>query len=96
MREKIEMGEHEPLYVFVKPDGAPSVWGHHDEVNMTVFGDFWRAKRDPGSKTNEIRALTQDDLRTLLRGRWSHVTHLVYRPAADGYQVSKETLFQTA
>lgn len=84
------------VYVFVDDAGEPNVWGPAGEANVSVFGDFWRARRDPGAKTFHIRALSQEDLKELLRGRWEHITHVVYHPAADGYQVSRETILERA
>ena len=78
--ETVNMGDHEPLYLFVREDGSPAVYGSADEVNLSVFGDFWRARRDPGAKTLRIMAVTQEDLRELLRGPWSDITHVMYHP----------------
>ena len=75
----------------MREDGEPAVYGPEDEVNLRVFGDFWRARRDPGAKTLRIMAVTQEDLRELLRGPWRDITQVMYHPRADAYGVSKET-----
>ncbi len=42
-----------------------------------------------------IRALALDDLQEHLRGRWSDVTEIAYRPGADGYIKTKDEVLQT-
>ena len=86
----------EVVYVLVDADGEPHLWGPEGEANIEVYGDFWRAWRAPGAKKGkEIRALSLEDLKSQLQGRWSHVTHVMYIPGADGYQVARETIFET-
>ena len=60
---------------------------------MSAFGDFWRAWRSPEGKV--IRALALEDLQELLRGQWSDVTEIAYRPGADGYIKDRDTILQT-
>jgi hypothetical protein len=80
--EQITMAD--VLYVPVDDEGEPYRWGPEDEVTITVFGDFWRARNSPQSEGKQIRALAPEDLQELLRRRWSDVTHLAYnRPATS-------------
>ena len=83
MGETITMAE--VLYVPVDDQGEPYRWGPEGEVTVSAFGDFWRCRRSPESKDRVIRALGLEDLQELLRGRWSDVTEIAYRPSADGY-----------
>ena len=89
---QVTMGDE--VYVLVQDDGEPSVWEHGEDVkSIRVFDDFWRARRDVWAKGRQIRALTRHDLEELLRGRWSHITHVLFHPSPTAYQVSKEKLF---
>jgi hypothetical protein len=83
MAETITMAE--VLYVPVDDQGEPYRWGPENEVAVSAFGDFWRARRSPEAKRRSIRALALEDLQELLRGQWSDVTEIAYRPGADGY-----------
>ena len=83
MGETITMAE--VLYVPVDDQGEPYRWGPEGEVTVSAFGDFWRCRQSVQSKGKAIRALSMDDLQELLRGRWSDVTEIAYRPSADGY-----------
>ena len=94
MGETITMAE--VLYVPVDDQGEPYRWGPEGEVTVSAFGDFWRAWRSPESKGKAIRALSLDDLQELLRGRWSDVTEIAYRPGADGYIKDRDEILQTA
>ena len=49
----------------------------------------------PEGKGKVIRALALEDLQELLRGRWSAVTEIAYRPSATGYIKSRDTILQT-
>ena len=60
MGETITMAEI--LYVPVDDPGEPYRWGPEDEVTVSAFGDFWRAKMSPEGKGKAIRALALDDL----------------------------------
>ena len=86
MSETITMAE--VLYVPVDDQGEPVrfAWDPEDEIGTTVsvFGDFWRARRSVEGK-GAIQALALDDLQELLRGRWGDVDGIAYRPGADGY-----------
>ena len=83
MGETITMAD--VLYVPVDGQGEPSRWTVEGEVAVNVFGDFWRARRSPEGKSRSIRALALEDLQEHLRGQWSDVTEISYRPSADGY-----------
>jgi hypothetical protein len=83
MDERITMAG--VLYVPVDDQGEPYRWGPENEVTVSAFGDFWRAWRSPEGKGKVIRALSPEDLKELLRGRWSDVTEIAYHPAATGY-----------
>jgi hypothetical protein len=83
MVETITMAD--VLYVPVDDQGEPYRWGPENEVTVSVFGDFWRARQSVESKGKAIRALGLQDLQELLRDRWSDVTEIAYRPSADGY-----------
>jgi len=87
MGETITMAE--VLYLPVDDQGESSrlVWDPEDGdmLSVSVFGDLWHAWRSPESKGKAIRALSLEDLQELLRGRWSDVTEIAYRPSADGY-----------
>ena len=93
MVEMITMAD--VLYVPVDDQGEPSRWGPEDEVTVSVFGDFWRARRSPEAKRRSIRALALEDLQELLRGQWSDVTEVAYRPGADGYIKGRDEILQT-
>jgi hypothetical protein len=93
MGETITMAE--VLYVPVDDEGEPKRWGREDEYIISVFGDFWRTHRSPESKGKQIRALAPEDLQELLRGRWSDVTHISYRPSANGYIKSRDNVLET-
>jgi hypothetical protein len=79
----------EILYVPVDDQGEPPrfAWDPEDpnQVSISVFGDFWSARRSPEGKGRAIRALALDDLQELLRGEWSDVPEIAYHPAATGY-----------
>ena len=85
MGETITMADF--LYVPVDDQGEPPrfQWDPEDGggVSVSVFGDFWRVRRSPEGKA--IRALSLEDLQDLLRGQWSDVTEIAYRPSGDGY-----------
>jgi hypothetical protein len=83
MDERITMAG--VLYVPVDDQGEPYRWGPEGEVAVSVFGDFWRCWSSVESKGRAIRALSLEDLQELLRGQWSDVTEIAYRPGADGY-----------
>jgi len=87
MAETITMAD--VLYVPVDDQGEPPrfQWDPEDGggVSVSVFGDFWRVRRSPEAKRRSIRALALEDLQELLRGQWSDVTEIAYRPGADGY-----------
>ena len=89
--ETITMAE--VLYVPIDERGEPHRWETAEEVTVTVFGDFWRARRDVQSKGRAIRAVSAEELRGLLEGRWGDVTHLSYHPSADAYIMAKDTAF---
>jgi hypothetical protein len=93
MGETITMAE--VLYVPVDDQGEPYRWGPEGEVTVTAFGAFWRARISPEGKGKAIRALSLEDLQELLRGQWSDVTEIAYRPGADGYIKSRDTVLQT-
>ena len=93
MGETITMAE--VLYVPVDDQGEPYRWGPENEVRVSVFGDFWRAWQSVESKGKAIRALALEDLQELLRGRWSDVTGISYRPIGDMYTKSRDTILQT-
>ena len=42
-----------------------------------------------------MQALTLEDLQELLGGQCSDVTKTAYRPSADGYITSRDTILQT-
>ena len=84
----------EVLFVPVDDEGEPKRWGREDEYIISVFGGFWRARQSPESKGKQIRAFAQEDLQELLRGRWSDVTHISYRPSADGYIKSRDDVLE--
>jgi hypothetical protein len=87
MSETVTMAD--VLYVPVNEQGEPYRWGTEEEVTVSVFGDFWRARRDSQSKDRAIRALAPEELRGVLDGRWSDMTHLAYHPGADAYVIPK-------
>jgi hypothetical protein len=91
--EQITMAE--VVYIPVNDAGEPYCWGEGDEYIISVFGDFWRAWRSPESKGKVIRALALEDLQELLHGPWGDITHVSYRPSADGYIKSRENVLQT-
>ena len=93
---KVTIRMPETVAVLVDDDGEPRLWGEGDEYNLSVFGDYWSAYRDAGSKTLKIKEISQQELEELLRGRWSGVTHLVYHPHVSGYQLSKDSVLETA
>jgi hypothetical protein len=45
------------------------------------------------SEGRAIRALSAEELRDTLEGRWGDVTHLSYHPSADAYVMPKEAAF---
>jgi hypothetical protein len=83
------------LYVPVDDQGEPYRWGPEGEVTVTAFGDFWRCRQSLESKGKAIRAIALEDLQELLRGRWSDVTEIAYRPSADGYIKGRDEILQT-
>ncbi len=89
--ESVTMAE--VLYVPVSEQGEPHRWGPAEEVTVSVWGDYWRARRDVQSEGRAIRALSTEELRGLLEGRWGDVTHLSYHPSADAYVMPKEAAF---
>jgi len=97
MVETITMAD--VLYVPVDDQGKPSrfAWDPEDGLGVTVdvFGDFWHAWRSPQGKGRSTRALALEDLQELLRGRWSDVTEIAYRPSSDGYIKDSDTILQT-
>jgi hypothetical protein len=97
MGETITMAD--VLYVPVDDQGEPPrfQWDPEDGggVTVDVFGDFWRAWSSPQGKSRAIRALALEDLQELLRGQWSDVTEISYRPSGDGYIKSRETILET-
>jgi hypothetical protein len=52
--------------------------GVEDEVVVSVFADFCRARLSPVRKSRSIRALALEDLQELLRGQWSDVSEYPY------------------
>ena len=93
MGETITMAD--VLYVPVDDQGEPYRWGPEGEVTVSAFGDFWRAWRSPESKGKVIRAMALQDLQELLRGRWSDVTEVAYRPGHDGYIKGRDEILET-
>jgi hypothetical protein len=93
MGETITMAD--VLYVPVDDEGEPYRWGPEVEITVSVFGDFWCCRQSPESKGKAIRALALEDLQDLLRGRWSDVTHVTYRPSADGYIKGRNDVLET-
>jgi hypothetical protein len=93
MVETITMAE--VLYVPVDDHGEPSRWGPEDEVTVSVFGDFWRARHSPEGTGRSIRALALEDLQELLRGQWSDMTEIAYHPSADGYIKGRDEILET-
>ena len=93
--EQVTITLPETVAVLVDDDGEPRLWGEEGEHNLSVFGDYWRAYRNPGSKSLKIKELSREELKDLLRGPWQEVTHVVYRPAADLFMVSKETIIES-
>ncbi len=91
MPESVTMAE--VLYVPVDDQGEPYRWGTAEEVTVSVWGDFWRARRDVQSEGRAIRAVSAEELRDTLEGRWGDVTHLSYHPSADAYVMPKEAAF---
>jgi len=94
MFPKISM--EDPIYVLVDEDGDPYTWEitSEEEVKLSVYADFFQARHDHKAEGKEIRALRREELQELLRGEWDDVTHLVYHPAANGYQVTRETFMK--
>jgi len=94
MGETITMAD--VLYVPVDDQGEPSrfAWDPEDGdmVSVTVFGDFWRARRSVEGKDRAIRVLALEDLQEPLRGQWSDVTHVAYTPSAHGYLKSRDSI----
>jgi hypothetical protein len=90
--EQVTITLPERVAVLVGDDEKPQLWGEEGERTLSVFGDYWRAYRDAGSKTLKIKELSREELEDLLRGPWQEVTHVVYFPAADGFAVSKERI----
>jgi hypothetical protein len=85
--------------VFIPVDaesGEPYVWGSSEEPCITVFGDFWRCRRDVQSKGKAIRAVALENLPELLDGRWSHVAEMAYHPGADAYVFSRQRVKEQA
>jgi hypothetical protein len=83
------------LYVPVDDQGEPYRYGPENEVTISVFGDFWRTRRSVESKGKAIWALALEDLQELLRGQWSDVTEIAYRPSADRYIKGRDEILQT-
>jgi hypothetical protein len=97
MAETITMAD--VLYVPVDDQGEPSrfAWDPEDGPGVTVdvFGDFWDARRRAAGKGRTIRALALEDLQELLRGQWSDVSGIAYRPIGDGYIKGRDEILQT-
>jgi len=97
MGETITMAD--VLYVPVDDQGEPRRFQWEPEegckVTVTVFGNFWRARYSPEGKGRTIRALALEDLQELLRGQWSDVDGIAYRPSADGYIKGRDEILQT-
>lgn len=87
-------GMSDVVYVLVDDAGKPDGYGEADEANISVYGDFWRAWREPTARSRQIRALAVEDLQELLRDRWSHVTHVIYFPSVTGFQLPRERIFE--
>jgi hypothetical protein len=88
----------EVLYVPVDDQGEPPrfAWDPQDGLGTTVsvFGDFWRARRSVEGRGRAIRALALDDLQELLRGPWSGVDGIAYHPGADGYIKPRDAILE--
>ncbi len=84
----------EVFYVPVDDRGEPHRWGMEGEATISAFGDFWIAHRDPQSRSRALRALSREDLRELLAGRWSDVTHVAYHSDGVAYLIPRETLVE--
>lgn len=80
MPESVTMAE--VLYVPVDEHGEPHRWGTAEEVTVSVWGDFWRARRDVQSEGRAIRAVSAEELRGAPRRPVGDVTHLSYHPSA--------------
>ena len=80
------------LYVPVDEEGEPYRWGTEEEVTVSVWGATG-ARRDVQSEDRAIRAVSSEELRGLLGGRWGNVIHLSYHPSAAAYVMPKETAF---
>jgi hypothetical protein len=72
-----EVRMEDPVYVFVDEDGEPGVYGYSntEEVTLSVFGDFWPARRNHQGEGKEIRALRREELKELLRGGSTRLAH---------------------
>ena len=94
MGETITMAE--VLYVTVDDQGEPSrfEWDPEegDMVSVTVFGNFWHARRSVEGKDRAIRVLALEDLQELMRGQWSDVTHIAYTPGGHSYLKSRDSV----
>ena len=90
--EEVTIMLPERVALLVGDDDKPQLWGEEGVYNLSVFGDYWRAYRDAGSKTLKIKELSREELKDLLRGPWQEVTHVGYFPVADGFTVSKERI----
>ena len=92
--EEVTITLPERVALLVGDDDKPQLWGEEGERNLSVFGDYWRAYRDAGSKSLKIKELSRAELKDLLRGPWQEVTHVVYFPAADAFMVSRERIIE--
>jgi hypothetical protein len=92
--EQVAITLPERVAVLVGDDDRPRLWGEEGEYNLSVFGDYWRAYRDAGSKSLKIKELSLGELEDLLRGPWQEVRHIVYHPAADAFMISKEGIME--
>ena len=84
----------ETVAVLVDDDGKPRMWGEEGERTLSVYGDYWRARRDPGSESLKIKELSREELTDLLRGPWQEVTDIAFFPLADAFVVPKETIIE--
>src|SRR5215204_3615195 len=94
MGETITMAE--VLYVPVDDQGEAYRWGPEGEVTVSAFGDFWSSCRSPSERARIALPLLSGLRQARLRGRWSDVTEIAYRPGADGYIKGRDEILQTA